>query len=60
MCCIRLVFRSRAAHRFSSAACMFACIITWMSCRYDGDALANKFDSRAGGCAVVSGSVGEE
>eukprot|EP00959_Pyramimonas_sp_CCMP1952_P187015 3910812-Pyramimonas_sp.AAC.1 len=53
------VFAGRPALRASSAACIFACSIAWMSCRYDGKVLASAFSSRARGCTAVSGSVGE-
>eukprot|EP00959_Pyramimonas_sp_CCMP1952_P024319 510254-Pyramimonas_sp.AAC.1 len=59
MRCIRLKFRSRAAIRGSSAACMFAGIIAWTSCKYDGKVLAGGLTSSADGCAIASGCVGE-
>eukprot|EP00959_Pyramimonas_sp_CCMP1952_P317258 6639950-Pyramimonas_sp.AAC.1 len=59
MCCARLKFWSRAAIWDYSAACMFACVVAWRSCKYDGEVLAGGLTSRAGGCAVACGPVGE-
>eukprot|EP00959_Pyramimonas_sp_CCMP1952_P425768 8918096-Pyramimonas_sp.AAC.1 len=59
MCCIRLKFRSRAALRTSSAACMLACINARISCKYDSKVLAGGLTSKAGGCSAAFGFVGE-